>query len=86
MEIALLGSIAGILTSGACLPQAYKVLRTRKTRDLSIITYTMLMVGCILWVIYSLDIDSKPLMYTNLFSLMSLAPIWIIMVINRIKH
>lgn len=82
----ILGFIAGTLTTGSCLPQVYKVIKTGKTRDLSLIAYTILVVGCGLWVIYGSLIGSVALITTNVFSFLFLGTIWILILKNRIKH
>jgi MtN3 and saliva related transmembrane protein len=63
--IATTGLIAALLTTGAYIPQAYKTIKTRSTKDLSIVTFSMLFVGTILWFIYGLCIHDTPLMLAN---------------------
>ena len=41
----LIGGIAALLTTAAYIPQAFRTIRTRQTRDLSLSTYLMLAVG-----------------------------------------
>ncbi|OQP51891.1 SemiSWEET family sugar transporter [Niastella populi] len=65
MTISTIGMLAAILTTGAYIPQAYKTIKTRQTRDLSIVTFTMLFVGTILWFIYGMYIRDTPLMLAN---------------------
>jgi MtN3 and saliva related transmembrane protein len=65
MTISTIGMIAAILTTGAYIPQAYKTIKTRQTRDLSIITFTMLFVGTVFWFIYGMYIRDTPLMLAN---------------------
>jgi MtN3 and saliva related transmembrane protein len=64
-NIAVIGIIAAALTTGAYIPQAYKTIKSRSTKDLSIITFTMLFAGTILWFIYGLYIHDTPLMLAN---------------------
>ncbi|THU35910.1 hypothetical protein FAM09_21195 [Niastella caeni] len=63
--ISTIGIIAAALTTGAYIPQAYKTIKTRSTKDLSIVTFTMLFIGTILWFIYGLYINDTPLMLAN---------------------
>jgi MtN3 and saliva related transmembrane protein len=65
MLISTIGMIAATLTTAAYIPQAYKTIKTKSTKDLSIITFTMLFVGTILWFIYGLYIHDTPLMLAN---------------------
>lgn len=59
------GMVAALLTTAAYIPQAYKTIKTKSTKDLSIITFSMLLAGTILWFIYGLYIHDTPLMFTN---------------------
>ncbi len=52
MEI--IGTLAGFLTVITYAPQALKTIRTRKTRDLSLITYVILTAGALSWTVYGL--------------------------------
>ena len=57
--------VAALLTTAAYIPQAYKTIKTRQTRDLSLVTFTMLFVGTILWFIYGMYIRDTPLILAN---------------------
>jgi MtN3 and saliva related transmembrane protein len=60
--IAKIGLIAALLTTAAYIPQAYKSIRTRSMGDLSVVTFSMLFAGSILWFIYGLYIHDSPIM------------------------
>ena len=59
------GYIATVLTIGAFVPQTYKAVKTRQTRDLALATYGTIVVTGILWTIYSIGIHSSSLYITN---------------------
>lgn len=63
--IQILGLLAAVLTTGANLPQAYKVIKTRSTKSLSAISFIMLFFGSITWVIYGIYRDDIPLILAN---------------------
>jgi MtN3 and saliva related transmembrane protein len=65
MTISTIGMLAAALTTAAYIPQAYKTIKTRSTKDLSLVTFSMLFVGTILWFIYGLYIRDTPLMLAN---------------------
>ena len=67
--ISIIGAIAGTLTTGSCLPQIIKIIRTDSTGDLSLLTYSMITLGCTLWIIYGILLQSTPLIACNLISL-----------------
>lgn len=65
MTISSIGMLAAALTTAAYIPQAYKTIRTRSTKDLSLVTFSMLFLGTILWFVYGLYIRDTPLMLAN---------------------
>jgi len=62
----LLGYIGTVLTISAFLPQAIKTIKTRKTRDLSLPTYIILVVSALVWAIYGLGTHALPIAITNI--------------------
>ena len=65
INMQVIGIIAAVLTTGAFLPQVVKTLKTKKTEDLSLITFLMILFGTILWFIYGYSLGDKPLMFAN---------------------
>lgn len=61
----IIGFIAAILTTGAFLPQAIKIIKTKKTEDISLIMYSILTAGVFLWLIYGILIKSLPVIVAN---------------------
>lgn len=61
----LIGSVAGILTTVAYVPQVIKVWRHKNTTSLSLIMYIMLTTGIGLWTVYGVYIDSPSLIWAN---------------------
>ncbi len=49
-----LGSLAFVLTLFINVPQAVKVIKTKHTKDLSLVTYILLFFASLSWVIYGL--------------------------------
>jgi MtN3 and saliva related transmembrane protein len=65
MSMTLLGVVAGILTSSSFIPQAYKVIKTKRTHDISIPMYCLCTVGVFLWIVYGLMIKDIAVLLTN---------------------
>ena len=63
--ITILGSVAGVLTTTAFLPQVIKVWRSRSTADISLLTFSALCVGITLWVTYGVLTHDIPLVAAN---------------------
>lgn len=64
----LLGYVAAVLTTGANFPQAYKIIRTRSTKDISVLTYSLLAIGGVLWILYGVFNKDIPLVLANSIS------------------
>lgn len=54
MAIDILGLTAGGFVVFASLPQILKIIKSKKTSDLSLQMYVLLNIGVFLWVIYGL--------------------------------
>lgn len=59
------GRIAGTLTTVAFVPQVWRVVRTRNTRDLSLGTFALFCAGVALWLWYGAWLGSLPIMVAN---------------------
>ena len=71
-EIEHIGYAAGILTTLAFLPQAFKVFRTKQTRDISLLWVALMIVGVFLWLCYGYANRSLPMTVANSITLMLL--------------
>ncbi len=63
--IDIIGYVAAIGTTGAFIPQALKVYKTKRTEDLSKGTFLLFSAGIILWTVYGVLINSIPVMLSN---------------------
>jgi MtN3 and saliva related transmembrane protein len=63
MEV--LGFFAGLFTLLTYVPQSIKTLKSRKTRDLSLITLILLSLSALLWVVYGLRKALPAIWLTN---------------------
>lgn len=59
------GSVGGLLSVGAFLPQAYRILQRRSARDVSLSMYVTIVVGSVLWMYYAHVTGSMALLVTN---------------------
>jgi len=60
-----IGAIAALMTTCAFLPQAYRTVQTRQTRDISFWTQALLVSGNGLWLLYGVFLGSWPLIVSN---------------------
>jgi len=80
--ITLIGLMGAACTTIAGLPQVIKILKTKRTRDISLLMYIVLIVGLFLWLIYGLAIKDLPLIVANTITF-SLAAVVLIL---KLKH
>ena len=59
------GYFAAILTTLAFIPQLIKTLKTKKADDVSLTTLIMFLTGVAAWIIYGIQISSKPILIAN---------------------
>lgn len=62
-----LASIAGVAMALANYPQAYKIYKTRSAKDISLLTYLILVSGGIIWLLYGISIENIPIIITYSF-------------------
>ena len=65
----ILGFAAAFFTTAAFIPQLVRVLRLRSARDISLPTFLMFSVGVFLWLLYGINIGSKPVIASNVVTL-----------------
>ncbi|WP_394974698.1 SemiSWEET family sugar transporter [uncultured Croceitalea sp.] len=63
--IEIIGLIAAMLTTGAFVPQVYKVFKSKSTTDISLTMYTVLFIGLMLWLLYGIQKESFPIILAN---------------------
>jgi MtN3 and saliva related transmembrane protein len=61
----ILGYVATFFTTGAYVPQAYKIIKTKSTKSLSVPTYVMIVIGSALWVYYAYTREDVPVVIAN---------------------
>lgn len=71
MDIAVwLGSLAAIASTVSFAPQAWKVIRSRRTTDISAVMYGFTVTGFALWSAYGIALMQWPIIVCNLICLM----------------
>jgi len=67
----IIGFVAATLTTLSFYPQAYKIIKTRDTAGISLVMYSIINVGLILWLVYGLMIGDMPIILANAFTLLA---------------
>ena len=63
--ITIIGLLAAACTTIAFLPQVIKTVKTKKTKDISLLMYIILTTGILLWVVYGLLTIDLPIILAN---------------------
>lgn len=61
----IVGLSAGLLCMVSFLPQVIKIVKTGRTRDISLVTFSLFSLGVFLWLVYGVMIGSSPIILTN---------------------
>ncbi len=70
MEInTIIGLAAAACTTFSFLPQAIKVIKTKQTKDLSLVMYSVFTTGVLLWLMYGISVNDIPLIIANSITL-----------------
>ncbi len=64
----LIGLIAALCTTASFLPQVIKTLRSKKTKDISLLMYAILTTGIFFWLVYGVLLKDFPLILANVIS------------------
>ena len=64
----MVGTIAGVLTTVAFVPQVWKVIRTKDTSSLSLGMYMLQTTGIFLWIVHGFRIQDMALLMANLIT------------------
>ena len=63
--LAIMATSLGIIMSIGVIPQIYKIFHRKSAKDISGITYFILTIGMIIWVLYGFEINSWPNIITS---------------------
>lgn len=66
----IIGLIAGLLTTGAFLPQILKTIKTKDTKSISLSMYIVYVTGVLIWFVYGIMLGEIAIIITNIFSLL----------------
>jgi MtN3 and saliva related transmembrane protein len=74
----LIGLIGAALTTFAFIPQSFKAIKTKHTKDLSLITIVMADTGVIAWLVYGILISDIPIIAANSVSILVMTTVLIL--------
>ncbi|MEI7719181.1 MAG: SemiSWEET family transporter, partial [archaeon] len=63
----ILASISGVMMASAGFPQAFKIFKTKRAKDVSLSSRLMLLIGGLIWLIYGFLLPSFAIIISNIF-------------------
>lgn len=66
--IEAIGGVAGLLTTTAFVPQAYKVYKTKKAESISLYMFIILNLGLLGWITYGILLNQIPIILPNIIT------------------
>jgi len=75
LEIEIIAFIASTLGVGGCIPQIYRIIKTKRTRAISYSKYIMCVFSGFLWVYYGSMVGTYSIMFWNSFSIIMAATV-----------
>ena len=69
MPITIIGYLAAFCTTLAFVPQAWKIIKTKHTKDISLIMYIVFSLGVALWLFYGILLVNWPMILANAVTL-----------------
>lgn len=64
-----IGFVAAFLTTAAFVPQLIRVMKLRSAREISLGTFVMFSVGVFMWLMYGIYTGSRPVIASNVVTL-----------------
>ncbi|MDD5133011.1 MAG: SemiSWEET family transporter [Candidatus Nanoarchaeia archaeon] len=69
--LSTLATISGSLMALANFPQVYKIYKRKSAKDISAITYSVYILGALIWLLYGLEIKSVPVLISNIIGIIA---------------
>jgi len=63
--VTVIGSLAAMASTTSFAPQAWKIIKSRQTGDISAGAYVLTVTGFSLWLAYGIMLGQWPLIFTN---------------------
>lgn len=82
MASLIIGMTAGILCTISFLPQVIKIFKTKRSNDLSLVTFSLFPLGVSLWLVYGILMREAPIIVANALTL----ALCILIVIMKLKY
>mgnify|MGYP000423735895 CR=1 FL=1 len=64
--VSIIGLVAATLTTASFVPQAFRIIKMRQTKHLSLTMYIMMFSGQMGWLIYGIFLSDVPIILANI--------------------
>lgn len=64
--LAFLASISGIILGLSGLPQVIKIFKRKRAKDISPLTYFIVEIGAVIWILYGLELNIFSIWFSNI--------------------
>lgn len=68
MFTTIIGYTAALVTTFCLVPQLYKIIVNKNSEGVSVLTYSILLLGQILWIVYGLTVGNNVVIFANVVS------------------
>ncbi len=62
----IIGYIAAVIGASMFFPQALQLWRTKKTKDISLLSFSLVLLSSILWIAYGFLVEAAPILLVNI--------------------
>jgi MtN3 and saliva related transmembrane protein len=84
--VEVLGLAAGFFTAFSSIPQTYKIVKLKQAESVSLLTYVMLNISCILWLIYGITLGSVSIVFWNVISISMTGTVIVLKLLDMRKN
>lgn len=84
--IEVLGLVAGFFTAFSSIPQTYRIVKLKQADSVSLLTYVMLNISCILWLTYGIILASISIVFWNVISVIMTGTVIVLKIVDMRKQ
>ena len=66
--VTIIGLTAAVVTTISLFPQLVRIWRTKSTKDISFVTFSLFCVGIFMWFVYGILVVDLPIIVANFLS------------------
>ncbi len=83
--VTIIGALAALASTVSFAPQAWKIIKSRRTADISVVMYAVTVCGFALWTAYGFLLGEWPIIVTNIICFLLAGFILVMKILPRQK-